>query len=120
GAWPFGGFGDLWFSSAMGENSPSRGADLALYFCARVCLMNDSRSCLNFGSPGSPAHDSLYPKKAKITSAFVPTFSKRFGLTTLLSAMSCGLGTGALAESHWSAVPKSSDRSRLLKSGLAV
>ena len=35
----------------MGENSTSRGAVLPLYFSPSVCLMNSSRSCLNFAEP---------------------------------------------------------------------
>lgn len=113
---PSGRFGVLWFSNAIGLNSTSLGADLPLYFWPRVWVMNCSRSALNFGSPASPAHDSLYPKKAKTTSALVPTFSNRLAGTFDGSVSFRGCGTGALADSHWSGVPKSIDRSRTVSS----
>ena len=41
-------------SCAIGENSTMRGADLPLYFCASVCVIQSSSCCLNAGSPASP------------------------------------------------------------------
>ena len=46
-------------SCATGENSTSLGADLPLYDCPSVCLMNAATFSLNFARPASPAHDSL-------------------------------------------------------------
>ena len=113
---PSGRFGDLWSSTAVGPNSTSRGADVPLYFWASVCLTNACKSALNCGNPASPAHASLLPKNAKITSALVPTPSKRLAFTSDLGDRSFGDGHGLLPLSHSSGVPKLMLRSRFFGS----
>ncbi len=65
-----------------------------LYFSAAVCRRKESKSLRNWSRPPGPANDSLYPKKAKMTSALH-------------------------RESHASGLPKSAERSRVVSSSPA-